>query len=92
MKVWGQARIELKTPGSAIRHATDCATGPGIMLLLPSADLLSKFFFSKYSFSNTIRVSNGLDPDQYPHSVDHDLFSYCFQRLSVLTFKAPTKN
>ena len=45
MKEWGQARIELKTPGSAIRHATDCAMGPGIMLLLPSSESLSKLFF-----------------------------------------------
>ena len=34
MKVWDQARIELETPGSAVRHisaarhVTDCATRP----------------------------------------------------------------
>ena len=40
-KVWDRAGIELATPGSAVRHAsvarhaTDCATGPG----LQSSDL-----------------------------------------------------
>ena len=35
MKVWHRTRIELKTPGSAVRltsvarHLTDCATRPG---------------------------------------------------------------
>ena len=28
MKVWGLAGIKLTTPGSAMGHATDCATGP----------------------------------------------------------------
>ena len=32
-KVWGRAGIELATPGSAVRLATDCATGPGIWLI-----------------------------------------------------------
>ena len=37
MKVWDRARIELSTPGSAVRiasvarHATDCAKRPGIL-------------------------------------------------------------
>ena len=30
-------------------------------------------FFQKYSFRNTISVSNGFDPDQDPHSVGPDL-------------------
>ena len=34
------------------------------MLLLLSADFFSKLTFAKNSFRNTIRVSNGLDPDQ----------------------------
>ena len=38
--------------------------GKFFMLMLLSAD-----FFSKISFRNTIRVSNGLDPDQNRHSV-----------------------
>ena len=35
----------------------------------------------KNSFSNTIRVSNGLDPDQDRHFVTPDLGSNCLQRL-----------
>ena len=34
---------------------------------------LKKITFSKNSFKNTIRVSNGLDPDQDRHSVGPDL-------------------
>ena len=34
------------------------------MLLLSSSVFFSKLFFSKNSFRNTMRVSNGLDPDQ----------------------------
>ena len=34
------------------------------MLLLSSADFFSQLTFSKNSFKKTIRVSNGLDPDQ----------------------------
>ena len=39
MKVWDRAWIELATPGSAVRlasvarHATDCATQPGQLVL-----------------------------------------------------------
>ena len=29
MKVWDRAGIELATPGSAVRHVTDCAAQPG---------------------------------------------------------------
>ena len=35
--------------------------------------LFSKLSFSKNSFSNTIRVSNGSDPDQDRHTVGPDL-------------------
>ena len=34
------------------------------MPLLSSADVFTIIFFLKNSFHNTIRVSNGLDPDQ----------------------------
>ena len=44
---------------------------------LSSTDLI----FSKSTFSNTIGVSNSLDPDQDRHSVDPDLGSNCLQRL-----------
>ena len=50
------------------------------MLLLLSADF-SKLAFSKNSFRNTIRVSNGLDPDQ--DIVGPDLGPNCLQRLSA---------
>ena len=43
------------------------------MLLLSSADHFQNYFFSKNSFSNTIRLSNSLVPDPDQHSVDHDL-------------------
>ena len=39
--------------------------------------------FSKHSFRNTIRVSNGWDPDQDQHSVGPDLGPNCLQRLSA---------
>ena len=39
-------------------------------------------FFQNILFRNTIRVSNGLDPDQDRHSVDHDQPPNCLQRLS----------
>ena len=44
-------------------------------------------FFSKLnlkkSFRDTIRVSNGLDPDQDRHYVGPDLDPNCLQRLSA---------
>ena len=46
-----------------------------------SADF-QKTFFKNY-FSNTIRVSNGLDPVQDRHSVHPDLGQNRLQRLSV---------
>ena len=52
-------------------------------------DFLSAVFFSnptfflKNSFSNTIRLSNSLDPDQDRHSVGPDLGANCLQRLST---------
>ena len=39
--------------------------------------------FFKIPFRNTIRVSNGLDPDQDRHSVGPDLGPNCLQRLSA---------
>ena len=43
----------------------------------------SKFTFSKKTFRNIIRVSNGLDPDQEGHSVSPDLGPSCLQSLSA---------
>ena len=41
--------------------------------------LFSKLSFSKNSFRNNIRVSNGLDPDQGRHSVSLGLGRKCLQ-------------
>ena len=49
-----------------------------LLTLLPFV----KINFSKNYFINTIRVSNGLDPDQERHSVGPDLGPNCLQRLS----------
>ena len=49
------------------------------MLLLSSSDFFSKLTFSKNSSRNTVRVSNGFDPD----SVGPDLGPNCLQRLSA---------
>ena len=53
------------------------------MLLLSPADFFSKLTFSKKSFRNTIRVSNGLDPDQDQRSVGPDLGPNCLQRFTA---------
>ena len=47
------------------------------MPVLPSADIFQIFSF------NTIRVSNGLDPDQGQHCVGPDLGLNCLQRSSA---------
>ena len=51
------------------------------MLLLLSADFFSKLTFSNNSFSNAIRVSNSLDPDQDRQNVGPDLDPNRLQRL-----------
>ena len=51
------------------------------MLLSSFAAFFQNISFSKYSFSNTIRVSNSLDPDQDRHSVNPDLDPNCLQWL-----------
>ena len=53
------------------------------MLSLSCADFFSNLTFSKDSFRNTIRVSNGLDPDQDRRSVSPDLGPNHLQRLSA---------
>ena len=45
--------------------------------------IFSKSSFTKNSFSNTIRVSNSLDPDQARHIVWPDLGPNCLQCLSA---------
>ena len=52
-------------------------------MFLSSADFFSKSTFSKNSFRSSIRVSNGLDPDQNGHSVGPDLGPNCLQRVST---------
>ena len=47
------------------------------MFFLSSADFFSKSTFLKNSFSNTIRVSNSMDPDQDRYSVGPELGSNC---------------
>ena len=53
------------------------------MLLLLSADFFQDIFFSKISFLNTFKVSNGLDPDQNQRFVSPDLGPNCLQKLSA---------
>ena len=54
------------------------------MLLLSSADFFSKnTIFQKYVCMNTIRMSNGLDPDQDRQNVGSDLFPNYLQRPSA---------
>ena len=48
-----------------------------------SADFLKKLTFSKRSFSNTIGMSNSLDPNQARRIVGPDLVPKCLQRLSA---------
>ena len=42
-----------------------------------------KYLLKKKSFRNTIKVSNGLDPDQAGHSVGPDLCPNCLQKLNA---------
>ena len=50
---------------------------------LTSLLTVSKLTFSGNSFSITISVSNGLDPDQDGHFVSPDLATNCLQMLSA---------
>ena len=52
------------------------------MLLLSSADIYQKILYKK-SFGNTVRVSNGLDPDQARRIVGPDLGPSCLQKFSA---------
>ena len=57
--------------------------GKFFMLLLLSSDFFQNYFFSKKSFRNTFRVSNGLDSDQDQHFVSPDMGPNCLQRLAA---------
>ena len=50
---------------------------------LSSADFFSKSTFMKNYFTNTIRVSNSLDPDVARRFVGPDLGPDCLQRVSA---------
>ena len=56
------------------------------MPLLSYADF-SSFLYSNNSFRNTIRVSNGLDPDQDRRSVGPDLGTNYFH-VAALSFQS----
>ena len=59
---------------------------------MSSADF-SKLTFSKNTFRNTTRVSNGFEPDQDQRYVGPDLDPNCLQRLSaVIASKARVKS
>ena len=60
------------------------------MILLSSAAFFQNQFFQQQKFKNTIRMPNGLDPDQYRHFVGPDLGPNCLQKLSAKDkFKSP---
>ena len=61
---------------------TVCLLGIFLAFLL-SADIFQNQHFRKNSSENTIRLSNGLGPDQDPHSVGPHLGPNCLQRLSA---------
>ena len=42
-----------------------------------------KIDLSNNSFSNTVRVSNSLEPDQFRQNVGPDLVPNCLQKLSA---------
>ena len=60
-----------------------------LWLLLSTADLFQNYFFIEFFHRNTIRMSNGLDPDQDPQNVGADLSPNCLQRLSADDKKSP---
>ena len=66
-----------------------CMLGNFFMLLLLSVDFYSKLTFLKKlgTVTETITVSNHLDPDQGRHSVGPNLGPNCLQRLSAQTTK-----
>ena len=69
---------------------TLCILG-NFMPLLSSVEFFQNKLFQKYfQESNTIRVSNSLDPNQYLHSVGLDLGQNCLQRslAYIYIFKA----
>ena len=66
-----------------IHSLTLCMLGNFSCFCCRLLTFFSKLTFSKNFFRNTIRVSNGLDPDQDRHSVGPDLSPNSLQRLST---------
>ena len=65
-------------------HPTDSLpTGKICMLFCHRLIFFKINFFLKNSFKNTLRVSNGLDPDQDRHFVGPDLDLNVLQKLSA---------
>ena len=60
-----------------IEHTSGCMLGNFVCFLLSAAFFKSKFF------QNTIRVSNGLDPDQAQQNFRPGLGPNCLQSLSA---------
>ena len=60
-------------------------------LFLSLAVLLENLSFQKTNFSNTISVSNSLDPDQDRLSVGPELDPNCLQSLSAGDFLSARK-
>ena len=63
-----------------------------VACFMSSADFFQIYTFSKKYFSNTIRVSDSLDPDQARHIVGPDLGTNCLQRLSADDCQQTTKD
>ena len=67
------------------RNLTHCLLGNfACFFFLSSADF-SELTFSKSSFTNTITVSNSLDPDQARHFVGPDLGPNCCKGYQQMT-------
>ena len=58
-------------------------------MLLSSVDFFPINFLKKNSFRNTMRVSNGLDPDQDRGHVGPDLGPNCFAKVISRWKKSP---
>ena len=65
-----------------ISALTHCMLDNFAIFFLTYADFFSKSTFSK-KFRHTIRVSNGVDPDQARRFVGLDLSPNCLQKLSA---------
>ena len=61
------------------------------MILLSSADYFKNLPFSNILLKNTMRASNGLDPDQDRRFVGPDLGPNCFKGYQQTTKVASSK-